>query len=58
MSGTVIVGSGGGHKAVRFLVDNFDTFTADQQAKAVDLLRPFVQGVNEHFNKDFDTENL
>ena len=58
MAGTVIVGSGGGHAAVKFLSENYHTFTAEEQADAVVMLRAFVVAVNERFDKCFDTDRL
>jgi len=58
MSGTVIVGSGGGHKAVKFLAEQYPHMSADDQAEAVLMLRALVVSVNERFDKCFDTERL
>lgn len=58
MAGTVIVGSGGGHAAVKFLAENYHTFTTQEQADAVTMLRTLVTDVNTRFDKCFDTERL
>lgn len=57
MAGTVIVGSGGGHKAMNFLSHSFQTFTADEQAAAVAAVQELIRTVNQRFGTSFDENN-
>jgi len=58
MSTVIIAGGGSGHRAMQHIAHTYSSMTADQKAAAVEIVRAFVEDVNQRFGTDFSTTEL